>query len=105
MRILSDGWQLIKQEQLRLAASIEACRELTVCTPEYRKVTNLLHVSFRGAQFDVSSVPGVMVGEKLLITRYCWRDKEAAIAVLVGEDGRENYHIIERIEMDEFGFA
>jgi hypothetical protein len=98
-------WQLIKQEQLRLAPSIEVCRELAVSTPEYRKVSNLLRISFRGAQFDVSSVPGVMVGERLLITRNCWRDKDAAIAVLVGEDGRENYHVIERIEMDEFGFA
>jgi len=98
-------WQLIKQEQLRLAPSIEVCRELAVSTPEYRKVSNLLRVSFRGAQFDVSSVPGVMVGEKLLITRNCWRDTDTAIAVLVGEDGREQYHVIERIEIDQFGFA
>ncbi|MBT2294524.1 DDE-type integrase/transposase/recombinase [Pseudomonas fluorescens] len=98
-------WQMIRQEQLRLAPGVEVCRELAVSTPEYRKVSNLLRVSFRGAQFDVSSVPSVMVGEKLLITRNCWRDKDTAIAVLVGEDGRENYHIIERIGVDEFGFA
>jgi len=98
-------WQLIRQEQLRLAPSVGVCRELAVSTPEYRKVSNLLRVSFRGAQFDVSPVPGVMVGEKLLITRNCWRDKDTAIAVLVGDDGRENYHVIERIGVDEFGFA
>lgn len=98
-------WQLITPAQLRLAPSIEICRELAVSTPEYRKVSTLLRVSFRGAQFDVSSVPGVMVGEKLLITRNCWRDQDAAIAVLVGEDGHEQYHVIERIGMDEFGFA
>ncbi|UZE21821.1 DDE-type integrase/transposase/recombinase [Pseudomonas sp. B21-056] len=98
-------WQMIRQEQLRLAPGVEVCRELAVSTPEYRKVSNLLRVSFRGAQFDVSSVPSVMVGEKLLITRNCWRDKDTAIAVLVGEDGRENYHVIERIGVDEFGFA
>lgn len=98
-------WQMIRQEQLRLAPGVEVCRELAVSTPEYRKVSNLLRVSFRGAQFDVSSVPSVMVGEKLLITRNCWRDKDTAIAVLVGDDGRENYHVIERIGVDEFGFA
>ncbi|WP_416739257.1 integrase [Pseudomonas sp. NFX71] len=98
-------WQLIKPEELRLAPSVEVCRELAVNTPEPRKVSNLLRVSFRGAQFDVSSVPGVMVGEKLLITRNCWRDKDSAIAVLVGDDGREHYHVIERIGMDAFGFA
>jgi hypothetical protein len=46
-----------------------------------------------------------MVGEKLLITRNCWRDKDSAIAVLVGDDGRERFHVIERIGVDAFGFA
>lgn len=98
-------WQLIQQDQLRFAPSVEVCRELAVSTPEYRRVSNLLRISFRGAQFDVSSVPDVMVGEKLLVTRNCWRDKDSAIAVLVGDDGRENYHVIERIGVDKFGFA
>lgn len=98
-------WQLITPVQLRLAPSVEVCRELAVCTPEYRKVSNLLRVAFRGDSFDVSSVPAVMVGEKLLITRNCWRDKDSAIAVLVGDDGREQYHVIERIGVDAFGFA
>jgi transposase InsO family protein len=99
------AWQLIAPAQLRLAPGVEVCRELAVSTPQLRKVSNLLRVSFRGAQFDVSSVPDVLVGEKLLITRNCWRDKESAIAVLVGVDGREMYHVIERVAMDKFGFA
>lgn len=98
-------WQLINADQLRLAPSVEVCRELAVSTPEHRKVSNLLRVSFRGDQFDVSSVPQVMVGEKLLITRNCWRDKDTAIVVLIGEDGREHYHVVERICLDQFGFA
>lgn len=98
-------WQLIKPEQLRLAPSVEVCRELAVSTPENRRVSNLLRVSFRGSQFDVSSVPDVMVGDQLLITRNCWRDKDSAIAVLVGDDGRECYHVIERVGVDAFGFA
>ncbi|NNJ15478.1 transposase family protein [Pseudomonas putida CSV86] len=98
-------WQLITADQLRLAPSVEVCRDLAVSTPEERKVSNMLRVSFRGAQFDVRSVPDVMVGEKLLITRNCWRDQDSAIAVLVGEDGREQYHVIDRIGADQFGFA
>ena len=46
-----------------------------------------------------------MVGEKLLITRNCWRDKDSATVVLMGDDGREQYHVVERIEKGEFGFA
>ena len=84
-------WQMIKQNELRLAPSVEVCRELAVSTPEQRKVSNLLRVSFRGDQFDVSSVPEVMVGDKLLITRNCWRDKDSAVVVLIGADGREHY--------------
>ena len=98
-------WQLVKPDQLRLAPNVEVCRELAVCTPEPRRVSSLLRVAFRGDQFDVSSVPGVMVGERLLITRNCWRDKDSAIAVLVGDDGREVYHVVERIGVDAFGFA
>ncbi|WP_433886091.1 integrase [Pseudomonas vranovensis] len=98
-------WQMITAEQLRLAPSVEVCRDLAVSTPEHRKVSTLLRVSFRGAQFDVGSVPGVMVGEKLLITRNCWRDQDTAIAVLIGDDGREHYHVIDKIGVDQFGFA
>lgn len=98
-------WQSISTEQLRIAPGAEVCRDLAVSTPEERKVSNLLRVSFRGSQFDVSTVPGVMVGEKLLITRNCWRDQDSAIVVLVGEDGYEQHHVVERIGIDQFGFA
>lgn len=98
-------WQLIKAEELRLAPSVEVCRELAVSTPEQRKVSNLLRVSFRGHQFDVSSVPEVMVGDKLRVTRNCWRDEDSAVVVMIGADGHEHYHIVERIGVDEFGFA
>lgn len=98
-------WQLIKAEELRLAPSVEVCRELAVSTPEQRKVSNLLRVSFRGHAFDVSSVPDVMVGDRLLITRNCWRDEDSAVVVMIGADGHEVYHVVERIGLDDFGFA
>ena len=98
-------WQLIKPDELRLAPSVEVCRELAVSTPEQRKVSNLLRVSFRGHAFDVSSVPDVMVGDKLLITRNCWRDEDSAVVVMIGADGHEVYHVVERIGLDDFGFA
>lgn len=98
-------WQLIKADQLRLAPSVAVCRELAVSTPEERTVTTMLRISFRGAQFDVSNVPGVMVGEKVLVTRNCWRDKDAALVLRIGEDGRERYHVIERLDVDQFGFS
>lgn len=97
-------WLTIKPEQLRLAPSVETCQALAVSAPELRKVTPLLQVSYRGAEYDVSSVPGVMVHEKLLITRNPWRDEDSAQVVLTGEDGRESFHVVERVILDQFGF-
>lgn len=98
-------WMTIKSEQLRIAPSAEVCRELAIAAPEKRKVTAKLRVSFRGAEFDISSVPGLMVGDTVLITRNPFRDESSAQLVLTGEDGRECFHVIERITHDENGFA
>ena len=98
-------WLSIKPEQLRIAPPAEVCRELAIAAPEKRKVTAKLRVPFRGAEFDISSVPGLMVGDTVLITRNPFRDTDSAQLVLTGEDGREHFHVIERIQLDDNGFA
>lgn len=89
-------WQTITQEQLRIAPSVEICRELAHTMPEKRQVNTRLRVSFRGEEFDVSTVPGVMVGEYILMARNPWRP-EAAQVVLTGEDGHEAFHVVEPV--------
>ncbi|MBP2844441.1 DDE-type integrase/transposase/recombinase [Dickeya oryzae] len=103
-RTRTDVWLKITAEQLVKAPSVEVCRELAVATPEERKVTPKLRVSFRGIEYDVSTVPGVMVGEKLLITRNPWRT-DAAQVVLTGEDGHETFFLVDEVTKNEFGFA
>lgn len=98
-------WLSIKPDQLRIAPSADICRELAISAPESRKVTIKLRVPFRGAEYDVSGVPGVMVGEKLMITRNPWRDEESAQVVCVGDDGREQFHVVDRVIFDNNGFA
>lgn len=98
-------WMTIRPNELRLAPSVEVCQELAVSAPVECKVNTKLRVQFRSQQYDVSSVPGVLVGEKLLVTRNPWRDEEAAQVVVVGEDGRDTYHVIPVVQKDEFGFA
>ncbi|NPE59261.1 DDE-type integrase/transposase/recombinase [Dickeya dadantii] len=100
----TDVWLKITAEQLVKAPSVEVCRELAVATPEERKVTPKLRVSFRGIEYDVSTVPGVMVGEKLLITRNPWRT-DAAQVVLTGADGHETFFLVDEVTKNEFGFA
>ncbi|WP_256815370.1 MULTISPECIES: DDE-type integrase/transposase/recombinase [Pseudomonas] len=97
-------WLTIQPDQLRLAPSAEVCRELAVTAPEKRKVNDFLQVSYRGGQFDVSTVPQVMVGDTLLITRNPWRDEDSAQVVLINEEGRETFHVVERIAVDTNGF-
>lgn len=98
-------WMLITPAQLRLAPAVEVCREMAVSAPELRKVSPLLRVSYRGADYDVGNVPGVMVHEKLLLTRNPWRDAESAQVVLRDEHGHQTMHVVERIVPNEWGFA
>lgn len=100
----SQAWLRIRQEQLIKAPTIAVCRELAVAEPESRKVNSKLRVSFGGREYDVSTVPDVMVGEKLMVTRNPWRS-DAAQVVLVGEDGREVFHIVDVIEKDDYGYS
>lgn len=100
----TDIWMKIAVDQLLKAPSVEVCRELAVASPESRKVTSKLRVPFRGIEYDVSAVPGVLVGEKLMITRNPWRT-DAAQVVLTGEDGYEMFFLVDEVKKNEFGFA
>lgn len=96
-------WMTIRTDQLIKAPSVEVCRELAVAEPESRKVSTKLRVSFQGREYDVSSVPGVMVGEKLLVTRNPWR-AEAAQVVLADAEGREFIQVIPAVVVNDYGF-
>lgn len=98
------AWLKITPTQLITAPAVDVCRELAVAEPVSRKVTDKLTVSFGGHQFDVSTLPDVMVGETIMVTRNPWREDRAQI-VVVGGDGRDTFHLVERIERDAFGFA
>ncbi|MCY1409855.1 hypothetical protein D9M71_252120 [compost metagenome] len=95
---------LITAEQLIKAPSVERCRELAVSTPVERTVRPKLRVAFDGAEYDVSRVPGIKVGEKVLVTVNPWRH-DAAQVLQAGEDGRDVFYVVPRVELDAFGFA
>ncbi|EPK4543364.1 integrase [Serratia marcescens] len=100
----NDIWLRITTEQLIKAPPVEVCRELAVAAPERRKVQPTLEISFQGRQYDVSGVPGVMIGEQVMVTRNPWRT-DAAQIVLTGDDGHEFYHLVDEVPENEFGFA
>lgn len=100
----NDIWLRITAEQLIKAPSVEVCRELAVAAPVRRKVQSTLEIPFQSRKYDVSSVPGVMIGEYVMVTRNPWRTDVAQI-VLTGEDGHEVFHLVDEVPENEFGFA
>jgi hypothetical protein len=96
-------WLTIRPEQLRIAPPADLCRELARTAPEGRKVTPKLTISFRGLEFDVSTVPEVMVGQEVMVCRNPWRENAAQI-VLRDAEGHEIIHVVDAVERNEAGF-
>ena len=96
-------WMEITQLQLRLAPVPALCRELLTHEPETRKVDQWLHVSFAARSWSVKTVPGVMVGEKLLITHNPYNT--ATVYVLLHDaDGHEQLLEVPEVARNEHGF-
>lgn len=100
----ADAWMAIQPEQLRIAPSVELCRELLTHAPERRKVNDFLRVEFKGAEYSVRDVPRVMVGEWLELT-YSPYVQGAAMVVDTDADGNELLHLVPKVERGEDGFA
>ena len=98
-----DAWMTITAEQLRVAPPVEICQALLTESPETRKVTDFLTVSYKGREFDVRGVPNVMVGEKLHITLNPWV-LDAAMVVDTDAEGNEVLHSIPLVVRDDAGF-
>lgn len=99
----SAVWMSIREHQLIKVPNIEECRRLAVAEPESRKVTTKLRVSFQGREYDVSGVPSVMVGDRVLLTRNPWRD-DAAQVVATDANGHEVFYVVPAIVTNELGF-
>lgn len=98
-----DAWMTITAEQLRVAPPVEICHALLTESPETRKVTDFLTVSYKGREFDVRGVPNVMVGEKLHITLNPWV-LDSAMVVDTDAEGNEVLHSIPLVVRDDAGF-
>ncbi|MFG8081192.1 transposase family protein [Pseudomonas aeruginosa] len=100
-----DGaWLRIKGDQLIVAPAPDVMRQVAVSAPESRVVGSQLTVQFRGREYDVSGVPGVLNGEKLLICRNAFED-QGAQAIGHTDDGYETFHILPEVLRNEFGMV
>lgn len=96
------AWLKIQASELIIAPAEDVMRELAVTAPESRVVSTFLTVNYKGREYDVSQVPGVMVGEKLLVCRNPSREISIQ-AICTGEDRRVVYHVLPACIKDEFG--
>ncbi|MBS0354041.1 MAG: integrase [Proteobacteria bacterium] len=95
-------WLTINQEQLRIVDA-DLARRLLTHAPERRKVSDTLTVSFGGQEFDVSSIPRVMVGESMMVTHSPYQP-DAALVVDTDEHGHETLYPIPLVQRGDDGF-
>lgn len=100
----AQQWMVIQPEQLRIAPPPELCRELLTHTPVERKVTDKLRVEFKGPEYDVSAVPNVMVGEKIMVT-YSPYQANAILVVDTDAEGKELLHLAPLVAKGDDGFS
>lgn len=98
-----EQWLTIAAEQLRIAPPLEVCRELLNHTPELRKVNTTLTITFKGADYDVQHVPGVMVGEKLAVAINPYQ-LDSVTVVDTAADGSELLHTAPLVARNADGF-
>jgi transposase InsO family protein len=98
-----DKWLQITQQQLRLVEP-QLARELLTHAPESPKVDRNLCVRFDARVWDVSTVPGVLVGGNVDITFNPF-DRGAALVVTHDADGRELLLPVPEAAKGEHGFA
>ena len=67
-------------------------------------VSTHLRVSYHGSDYDVSSVPGVCVGEKLLVCENPWAQDTVQV-VMSDDEGHEAYQVVQRVTYDQFGMV
>lgn len=99
-----DGaWLKIRSHELIIAPPIDVMRELAVSAPESRVVSTFLTVSYKGREYDASDVPGVLVGEKLMVCRNPSREMGIQ-AIVQDQSGHEVYHVLPAVLKNEYGF-
>jgi len=96
------AWMRIKPEELITVPDAALLRRLAVSPAQERQVTPGLTVKFEGREWNVKDVPGVSVGQKLLVCRNAF-DEKSAHALGHSEDGMQIYHVLPEVLFNEYG--
>lgn len=97
-------WLEIREDQLRVGASLEALREAAVSEPEKRRVSNQRTVSYGGRSYDLSLVPGTAPGLKVELVVNPFRSPAIDVLFTCPDTGEQTWHVVEPMQTDEHGF-
>lgn len=103
-------WMGITAEQLRVPASMEVLRELVTSVPEQRRVSNhrTITAAIKGVgkcTYDLSLVPGVVVGGKVTVAVNAYRAPHIDVQVTDADTGEQTWQTVAPVEVDAYGFA
>lgn len=97
-------WMRITAEQLRLPASLDALRNAFTHEPEARQVKNDLSITVGGRWYDVRRIPGVAVGQRVLVALNPFRAPAIDVRSVDVDTGEEHWHTVEPTILDANGF-
>jgi DNA-binding transcriptional ArsR family regulator len=96
-------WMTIKPDQLRTVPGADVLLSLATEEPIKRQVKGDLTVPFKNRIWDVSHVPGVMVKGEVFVHWHPFM-ADTAMAVVWGEDGREQHIALPEKKKNDLGF-
>lgn len=99
------AWATISADQLKLPPTAERCRVLAMAAPMERVVDVQLHISLDGRKYSVANVPGVIVGQKIQLTRSAWGDEGTAHVLGHDADGHDTRYVVQALTTDAYGFT
>jgi len=107
-RSRNSMWLTITEEQLRLAPSVELCRELVVTKPAQATVRDDMTITyslkgFGRHTYDLRYIPGLVPKMKVVVMVNPYRAPAVDVTTL-NERGEETVWTVEPVEITEAGF-
>lgn len=103
----TDCWlKYITAEHLVKAPPADVCRQLAVSAPKSRTVhggETGLYVNWGGDHYNVVDVPGLQVGDKVMVTHAPLLEN-AVHLMMRDSEGREVLHVVRKIQKDHLGW-
>lgn len=97
------AWVKIREDELRIAPSLELCRELARTEPVSRVVSDRLTIDFKGVEFDISHIPNINVRQKVMVCLNPWRPE--SVQIVLNQDGHDTFHVAEPVQKGTWGWS